>query len=40
MRVEWCKSLAWKTRWTEEVMLIREEMWRVEIPGLQESMVD
>ncbi|KAK7012748.1 CxC2 domain-containing protein [Favolaschia claudopus] len=29
VRVEWCRALARKTRWCEEVMLLREEMKRV-----------
>ncbi|KAK7000631.1 hypothetical protein R3P38DRAFT_2797322 [Favolaschia claudopus] len=29
VRVEWCRALARKTRWSEEVMLLREEMRRV-----------
>ncbi|KAK6993086.1 CxC2 domain-containing protein [Favolaschia claudopus] len=29
IRVEWCRALARKTRWSEEVMLLREEMRRV-----------
>ncbi|KAJ7154378.1 hypothetical protein C8R43DRAFT_1126455 [Mycena crocata] len=29
VRVEWCRALARKTRWEEEVLLVREEMRRV-----------
>jgi hypothetical protein len=29
VRVEWCKAWARSRRWTEEVMLLREEMRRV-----------
>ncbi|KAK6980521.1 CxC2 domain-containing protein [Favolaschia claudopus] len=29
VRVEWCRALARKTRWCEEVLLLREEMRRV-----------
>lgn len=29
MRIEWSRALARKTRWEEEVMLVREEMRRV-----------
>ncbi|KAJ7437720.1 hypothetical protein FB451DRAFT_1416704 [Mycena latifolia] len=29
VRVDWCKALARKVRWTEEVQLLREEMRRV-----------
>ncbi|KAK7043444.1 CxC2 domain-containing protein [Favolaschia claudopus] len=29
VRVEWCRALARKTRWCEEVMVLREEMRRV-----------
>lgn len=29
MRVEWCRALARKDRWDEEVMLLEEEMRRV-----------
>ncbi|KAK6971927.1 CxC2 domain-containing protein [Favolaschia claudopus] len=29
IRVEWCRAYARKTRWSEEVMLLREEMRRV-----------
>ncbi|KAJ7884181.1 hypothetical protein B0H14DRAFT_2564560 [Mycena olivaceomarginata] len=29
IRVEWARAHARKTRWLEEVMLLREEMWRV-----------
>ncbi|KAF7289354.1 CxC2 domain-containing protein [Mycena indigotica] len=28
MRVEWCRAMARKTRWNEEVMLLEEEMRR------------
>ena len=29
VRLEWCKALARKTRWTEEVLIVEEEMKRV-----------
>ncbi|KAL0568058.1 hypothetical protein V5O48_013931 [Marasmius crinis-equi] len=31
MRIEWCKAYAWKSRWSEELCLVEEEMRRTPI---------
>ena len=30
VQIEWAKARAWHLRWTEEVQLLKEEMWRVQ----------